>query len=487
MGSGKETIQYPGEVVMEGFIDCEFDWDFSSLAQLEDKLKELGADYALLKELPKNANDKNQIYMAADLRVIHPAFSLEFQDRGASTSRTKRKSVPGRRIPEAVFTNFSWLRSDGREVPAKCVKAIIYAQYPEARLSGFLSTENTMPRALTVEYTKEHPKSKRLLIIARRASGSAVGIFVTFPSVDLLAEIKALPGAYGSKVCKEITLNLGRAERLESDFKTILGKSFDGCRLDSHGNTLPFNGTQVCGYTLEHALGIKPNSDQHGDIYGIELKVHTMPKVTLFTPEPDFGEYADDFNAFMVRRGYMNENGDYRLTGIHRAGIRCKKSELTLKVRTADTDKHTNEVRYADYDPESSFTAQMDSLEVVLLDDHGEVAAGWSLERILNNWDNKHNEVVYVSAVRSNQEDEARLAIGYKFKVAFGRDVTWCSRSSAQRLFNAIQKGTVFLDPAPKYCPDDPSRNKRRSQWRVSNIDRAVNELYEIVAYKTIS
>lgn len=465
---------------------CEFNHGFGSVSEIRDKLRQMGADYAILKVLPKNANDKNQIYIASDFRILHPTFAMRFQDRGVNTSITKNKSVTGKHIPEAVFSDFVWLRTDDSEVAAKSVRAIIYAQYPEARLSGFQTIENTMPRALSVEYTKNHPYSKRLLIIGRRSSGRALGIMVGIPESQLLDEVKSLPGVYGSKVCKEIHLDLGRSLRLENDLRKILGNTFDGKRLDKHGNSLPFNGTQVCGYTLEHELGIRPNSDQHGDLYGIELKTHTMPKVTLFTPEPDFGLYAEDFSGFMIKYGYRDGNDDLRITGIHRANIRCAKSKLTLKVRTLIVSEESGDAEYSEYDASRSFTSQMDSIEVVLLDDEGSVAAGWSLEQILNNWTNKHDEVVYVSATKTAQTDQGKIDDGIKHSVRFEREVTWCKKTSAVQLFNAISHGVIFLDPAPKYCADEPSRNKRRSQWRVNNIDEAVKTLYEEVNHVTI-
>ena len=223
-----------------------------------------------------------------------------------------------------------------------------------------------------------------------------------------------------------------------------------------------------------------------GDKYGIELKVHTMPKVTLFTPEPDFGLYAENFNEFMEKYGYQDANGDFRITGIHKAGIRCKKSGLTMRVGDYVENEDKGGQYFRDYDPNESFTMQMDKLSVVLLDDEGLVAAGWSLERILNNWDNKHNEVVYISAKKEAQDNSVKLGEGFKHKVYFHREVTWCRNTSGEHLMKAIYAGIVFLDPAPKYAPEEPARNKRRSQWRVNNIDQAAKVLYNDINYKTI-
>ena len=87
---------------------------------------------------------------------------------------------------------------------------------------------------------------------------------------------------------------------------------------------------------MEKSLGIIPNSDKNGDFKGIELKTHTQKKVTLFTPEPDLGLYNKDFKDFMLKYGYQDGNGAYRLTGIHKCGIRCDKSGLTLSISNYD-------------------------------------------------------------------------------------------------------------------------------------------------------
>jgi len=270
-----------------------------------------------------------------------------------------------------------------------------------------------------------------------------------------------------------------------------------GCKMDSSGDTLPFTGTQVCGYTLEHALGIIPNSNKDGDLYGIELKTHTQLKVTLFTPEPDFGKYADSFENFMMKYGYKLEN-DWRLTGVHRANKRCAKSGLTLKVQEYRTknlpgekqewvmDENGDRVAFP-YDKKTSLTSKMGAVEVVLAADDGEIAAGWSLERLMNNWGVKHDEVVYISAKRALNKNVAEVNDGYKYSVTFSPKVLWCRGTSAEQLLEAINSGLIFLDPAPKYAPYDVSKNKRRAQWRVNNITKAVSQLYEMVEPKDLT
>lgn len=480
----------------------DFEHYASSLSEIEKILRAHGVDRALLKMLPKNANDKNQVYWANNFSSLYNNFDLTLADRGASTSLTKDKSTPGTYIPEAVFNSFAWMKRDGSRVKAKSVKVIVYTQYPEARLSGFLTVENTMPQSLAVEFTKKNPESNRMLVLARLPGGACLGFVFLGVESALAAEVTNLPGLEGSKVCKILNLDLGLSEKLFAQLAKIVSLPLKGCKLDVFGNTLPFSGTQVCGYTLEHALGIVPNSDKDGDLYGIELKTHTQVKVTLFTPEPDFGLYAEGFEKFMRKYGYEKDGEDgvkeWRVTGVHKAGKRSAKSGLTLQVReyhVADKeDSKSDWVRDADgsrtpfpYDAMTSLTSKLNAVEVVLVDDNGYVAAGWSLERLMNNWGVKHNEVVYLSASKSDNSSEEEKAAGFEFTITFAPRVHWCRDTSAEKLLDAINTGVIFLDPAPKFVPGNPSKNKRRAQWRVNDISKAVNVLYERTEWRDLA
>ncbi|HIF9268067.1 TPA: MvaI/BcnI family restriction endonuclease [Photobacterium damselae] len=443
---------------------------------------------ALIKALPKNANDKNQIYIHSDASLLNSIFSLSFRDREESTSQTKRASSPGKRIPEAIFESFSWLDNKGKKSETKACKAIVYAQYPEARLSGFLTVDNEMPRSLSVDYTKSEELLPRYLIIGATKSGEALAMIAVDPGNEFIREFKALDNYFGSSVCKAIVIEqeTGTQKLKEILRKNVANKTLLGCRFDKEGNTVPFNGTQVHGYTLEHACGIKPNSDKHGDIFGIELKCFTRKKLTLFTPEPDGGLYKDDFNLFMTTYGYLQGNA-YRLTGLHRAYKESPKSKLTLKItcqhaiKEKDPITGSKKLRFEPgyYDPSIPITKQMTDMAVILEDREGKVAASWSLERLLNCWGAKHNEVVYVPAEKIPNEDPISLSKEYNWKVQFTDKVLWCNETSAEKLFQAIHKGIVFLDPAPKFCPDSPKDTKRRSQWRVNDIYKAADDLYE--------
>ena len=437
----------------------------ASLGELATLLSSRGVHEALIKPLTRNHNDKNQIYSGSDFGPLYPLFDVTFSLRGASASGKKGGRSRGKSIPEAAFRHFTWLDSTGREVPAREVKMIIYAQYPETRLSGFRTIENTMPESLSVEFTKANPDAARYLVLGRRGTGEVVAVMVLEPSQQFRTEVAALPSAAGSRVWKHLRLRVTAPERLIAMLSAAVGRPLPGCRLDASGQTLPFNGTQVCGYTLEHELGIIPNSDKNGDFEGIELKTHTQKKVTLFTPEPDLGLYVEDFGRFMTTYGYLDEAGHWRLTGIHRVGVRSTKSGLTLRVM--NHDRGTSLAASADKD-----------VHLGLFDEKGTLAAGWSLERVLNCWTSKHNETVYIPAVKGTCDDAELVAAGHRHIVEFSDRVLWCRQTSAEQLFEALYNGTLFLDPAPKYCPQHPELNKRRSQWRVNDIAQAARDLY---------
>lgn len=447
-----------------------FEHSPKSMGDLAHILSEHGVTDAVIKPLSRNHNDKNQVYSAAGFSPLYPMFDFSFSMRGASTSQKKRGATKGKAIPEAVFRKFSWVRTDGREVSARDVKMIIYAQYPETRLSGFSTVENTMPKSLSVEFTKQYPDSIRYLVLGRRGGGEAVAMMILNPSPVFQDEVGALPAASGSRVWKYLTVQTSSSKKLFALLAGIVGTSLPGCRYTSDGETVPFNGTQVCGYTLEHALGIRPNSDKYGDFEGIELKSHTQKKVTLFTPEPDMGLYFDDYPTFMTTYGYLDKSNCWRVTGIHRVGNRCTKTGLELIVKN--------------YQRGTSLAAAADkNVHIGLFDDDGVLAAGWSLERLLNCWTAKHNNAVYVPASKSPNEDQALLAEGYKHKVSYSNTVMSCRETSAEKLFEALYNGTLFLDPAPKYSPEDPKLNKRRSQWRVNDIAKAAQDLYSDVQF----
>jgi len=457
----------------------------SSVLEVFQILKSHNCETAIIKKLAKNNNDKNQVYIHKDISVFNSMFDLTFNERDESTSVTKYSSKPGERIPEAIFNDFSWVSVDGSLHKVNNCKAILYAQYPETRLSRFQTEVREMPRSMSVEYTKLPEMKSRYLFIGATKSGAAIAIMVVDPVEHFENEYKKLDDAVSSGVIK--FSNLGRSDNRSEQLQEaltqhVLGKTMKGCRLNTSGEEIPFNSTQVCGYTLEAALGIVPNADGEGDIFGIELKAISKKKVTLFTPEPDGGLYKEDFKAFMRKYGYEKEQGVYRFTGIHRCNILTPKTGLIMKILCKVLiDKKTKTFGDAEYDPNRNINEQVKSLRVSLVDSEGNDAASWSFEKLLNKWGVKHNETVYVPVTKSDNKNGDELASGFKHKVTFSDEVLWCKRTDISRLFNAIHDGTIVFDPAPKFVEHDPSKTKKRSQWRLNNIFKDADKLYEKV------
>ena len=448
---------------------------------VKDLLKKQGCTLALIKKLSKNNNDKNQIYFHHDTSILNSVFDLSFKEREASTSTTKRASSPGKPISQAIFNHFYWIDEDGNSYNAKNCKAITYHQYPETRLSGFKTIDGEMPRALTVDYTKREDSLPRYLVLGATPTGTAVAMLLVDPKEDFVNDFNSLEGYQGSKICRYLPIDgaITGTDRLKQLLiKEVAGKNLKGCRFDKYGNTIPFKGTQVHGYTLEHACGIKPNSNHDGDIYGIELKCFTAKKLSLITTEPDGGIYNQSFSKFMKTYGYL-KGDDYRLTGLHRAYNQNTKTGLTLKIICYPVKREQKDIVKKRYDPNKPFANQMNRMQLVLEDSYDNVAASWTIEHLMNRWGAKHNEVVYVPAKVIDNDIHSELKEAYLKRVVFDNKVLWCFRSTVENLIKAIHEGIIFLDPAPKYNEFNPKNNKRRTQWRLNNIYNAVDCLYE--------
>lgn len=445
-------------------------------------LKKHNCSLALVKRLTKNNNDKNQIYFHHDASILNSVFDMTFEERKASTSVTKTSSSPGKTIPQATFNEFYWLSADGVLEKAKQCKAITYHQYPETRLSGFQTVDGNMPRSMTIDYTKRTDSLPRYLVIGATPKGVAIAMMLVNPKTEFVKQFRELEGYQSSKICKLLVIQdeaIQYSKKLHQLLSAkVANRSLKGCRLDKNGKTVPFTSTQVHGYTLEHACGIRPNSDHDGDIYGIELKCFTSNKLSLITTEADGGLYNKSFSDFMKTYGYL-KGDNYRLTTIHRAYIPNSKTGLTLKIICFPINKKHEIDEKRPYNPTLQFAKQMNKMAIVLEDANENIAASWSIEHLMNRWGAKHNEVVYVPAKVVENDILEERDDGYLKRVVFGNEVLWCFRSTVENLIKAIHDGIIFLDPAPKYNENHPNRNKRRTQWRLNNIRNAAPILYE--------
>ena len=99
-----------------------------SLEQLRRMMAHHGVTQLLVKELAANDNSKNQPYLGGNLEI------LNLLPMGEVREETTPKGKTGLKAPLPL----SWLRGDGSVTPAPNTQIILYPQYPEIRLSGFL-------------------------------------------------------------------------------------------------------------------------------------------------------------------------------------------------------------------------------------------------------------------------------------------------------------------------------------------------------------
>ena len=129
-------------------------------------------------------------------------------------------------------------------------------------------------------------------------------------------------------------------------------------------------------------------------------------------------------------------------------------------------------MRVAGYDRTSDSFGDAAKVAVELFHhETGEVAAGWSLEKLANCWNAKHASALYITFVaRDGDGGGAEYRYADTWLQGRGTDV-W-------RLLRAIDRGIVFYDPADTIYADN--RPKVRSQWRINSaqLPQAMAQLY---------
>src|SRR6185437_13142002 len=141
-----------------------------SLAVVFAMLRDNGVTEVLYKVLPKNANSKNQVYLAADFSQLG---KIPMGEVTAHVS-VSRKTCGA----EAVFRSaldFYWLDQNGRPSHAPNAKLIFYPQYPEVRFSGFLQGCRNAPSALWVR-EKRGEEADRILMLGLGNGNKVFGI-----------------------------------------------------------------------------------------------------------------------------------------------------------------------------------------------------------------------------------------------------------------------------------------------------------------------
>jgi hypothetical protein len=211
-------------------------------------------------------------------------------------------------------------------------------------------------------------------------------------------------------------------------------------------------------------LGIRPNGFANPDFRGWEVKQYSVNDfqqlqggaITLMTPEPTAGVYADDSVLEFVRRyGYPDTRGrlDRRnFGGIHRAYSVCERTGLTLQL--------------VGYDYSRGKITDL-SAGIALIDENGIQAAMWRYVDLIDHWKRKHARAVYVPS-RSRSSPQREYIYAGRVSLGTGTDFL--------KFLAAMAEGKVYYDPGIKvenYSTPRPV-TKRRSQFRIRADDLPV-------------
>lgn len=409
-----------------------------------------GASRVYAKSLAANDNSKNQVYLGGDFGLLSVLPSGE--PRAASSGAAKTPIFKS-------TLQLEWLDDDGVRHRAPRSQLILYPQYPEVRLSGFLSGAAWAPS--DVMATRE---PGRVLILGVGV-GDTVLAYAASAGSSAAHAIDRAPVVTRFGVLTQLALDgvtrLDPQSRLLAALCTIASKEWIApWRLGADGQHLPCNGTNCVGVTLESELGIASNGRSEPDFDGWEVKAHTVSSfestsggvLTLMTPEPNLGLYVEEgVEAFVRRYGYPDVAGRpdrLNFGGVHRVGERASRTKLSMQLR--GFDQQSGKITDA-------------SGSIVLLDEEANIAAGWNFAGLLSHWKRKHSRAAFVPAMKL---PGANVRYRYSSQVKLGIDTDYLM------LLRGLASKSVYYDPGIKLeNASTAPRTKRRSQFRIKSSE----------------
>lgn len=417
-----------------------------SLPQLLDVFRGAGATRVVAKPLAENDNSKQQIYLGGSFQALEV---LPFND-----------IVPDKTLSRPNFKaklSLAWITPTGNFEPAEHAQLILYPDYPEIRLSGFLKGCAAAPSAHMKPIPKEgrRPKNSwdgRVLFFGITDTGrllAALSVEHSEASKQFDEQVRA------GKLEKTGVLYSLRFEGVIDTRRSLLDALGDikqrgwvpSVRMTPNGEIKPYQAKNGGGYTLEAMLNIKPNSRAEPDYLGWEVKAYGTDRVTLMTPEPDAGYYGEHgVEAFLRKYGYRREDDTIYFTGTHRVGQRHQKTGQMLSLEGFDP------VKAKIVDVTGGITMQ---------DQRGDIAAVWTYRDLIAHWSRKHANAAYVPYER---HDEPEIEYRYLSPALLGVGTDFIL------YLQAMYAGKVVYDPAPKLtdASTSHSRVKARSQFRIS-------------------
>ncbi len=390
---------------------------------------EVGLRSVYAKVLAGNDNSKNQIYLGGGfgaLNIIpHGEITVENGAQGGAMRERSYASI-----------DLWWIDDQGAHV-APHAKLILYPRYPEVRLSGFLLGCRPSPSDLLGVGIRT---PGRVLILGVTGDGRVLARAVD-RNHAVATEVVAM-GDPTVGVFIDLSGHLpGRGDPVAVIRGALAAISNAGwipsVKLDNAGNPQPYAAQNGGGYTLEAALGIRPNGRAEPDYQGWEVKQYSVrdfirfsakTPVTLLTPEPDGGLYHDNLPQFMMAHGYDDQNGvpdRLNFGGVYKVGSPAHHlTGLTLDLEGFDH-------RTGKFDPEG---------KIQLVTAAGVPRATWAFQKILAHWSRKHARAAYVPSLKQGRPPEYR----------FSENATLFVGTDFIRLLSAIHAGAVYLDPALK-------------------------------------
>lgn len=435
-----------------------------SLTRLRELMTQSGAYRIYAKRLSPNDNSKNQVYLGGGFSTLnilpHDEIYVDTTSRGGSKRDRPKAAV-----------RFFWIDEDGKHL-APDANLILYPDYPEVRMSGFLLGCQAAPSGLMTVRDEG-----RILFFGVTREGEILG-FVT----DSASPISKQLNAYAWPtlgVFLELPLSIDHHADPKAILLANLRRIHDrhwiaSQKLTGEGATVPYSARNGGGYTLEAELGVQPNGNAEPDFMGWEVKQYGVrdftkfaPKsaVTLFTPEPTGGFYKTaKAEKFVERFGYADKNGT--LDRINFGGIySCQ------KIAHADTGLRMT------VDGFDSATGKITDIDggLALITSNGENAATWSFSGLMAHWNRKHAQAAYVPSLFRAPPPE----------YSYGSQVLLCEQTDFILFLKAFAAGKVYYDPALKLEKNASGKQvlKKRSQFRIhhSNLTQMYHR-HEIIS-----
>lgn len=419
---------------------------FNNIDSLIHAMRALGAVSIFCKPLAENDNTKQQIYLGGSFEILKqiPFFELH-ADPGVKRQNFK------------ASLEFFWINENSQAEQAEGAKLILYPDYPEVRLSGFLRGCSIAPASLLQPVPKEQRKYNngtdgRHLFLGVTGDKKVLAYLAPMGSpVSDEIQSKIYEGVYQSSGVLFLIADIGQADSrsiLLSRLREIHHAGWhDSRRLNKQGVSVPYSAQNGGGYTLEALLGIKPNGNAAPDFMGWEVKAYSDSRITLMTPEPDSGYYGQNgVEAFVRKYGRQLPDDVLYFTGSHKIGKICQSSGQTLMLKGFDSSKQ----KILDV-----------AGGIQLLDANNELSAEWTFNGLITHWSRKHAAAVYVP-----YDKAANVPPKYQYK----SPVLMGEQTDFSLFLSAMERGDVIFDPGSKieFASTPKSRVKARSQFRIT-------------------